>query len=100
MRHAVGDDIHGAALHGATKELAQLFVGLLGIHPVICRTSVLFLAGADEGTAFYTGYIIDRGAVQIAARQLFLIQLDHLAGGAGLGAQRLQLFLAAVDQTT
>ena len=91
MRHAVGDDIHGAALHGAIKELAQLFVGLLGVHPVICRTSVLFLAGADEGTAFYTGYIIDRGTVQIAAGQLFLVELGQDALLNGLLPQLGQL---------
>ena len=33
------------------KELTQLFVGLLGVHPVVGGACILFFAGADEGTA-------------------------------------------------
>ena len=35
--------------------------------------------------------------MQIAAGQFFLVQLNHFTGGAGFGAQRLQLFFAAID---
>ena len=58
---------------------------------------ILFLAGADEGAAFHTGHVVDGSAVQIAARQLLLVQLNHLTGLAGLLAKAFQLLLRAVD---
>lgn len=42
-------------------------------------------------------HVVDSGAVQIAAGQLLLVELNHFPRGAGLGAQSLQLLLRAVD---
>ena len=58
---------------------------------------VLLPAGTDKGAVLHTGHIIDRGAVQIAVGQKRLVQLFQLARGAGLGPERVDLFLAAVD---
>ena len=95
--HGVGDDIHGTALVAAPRDVEQHLIGLLGVHPVVGGASVLFLAGADEGAAFHTGHVVDGGAVQVAARQLLLVELNHFAGFAGLLAKALQLLLRAVD---
>ena len=91
------DDIHGTALVAAARDVEQHLIGLLGVHPVVGGAGVLFLAGADEGAAFHTGHVVDGGAVQVAARQLLLVELDHLAGGAGFFAQLFQLLLRAID---
>ena len=93
--HGVGDDIHRAALVAALCDVIQHLVRLLGIHPVVGRAGVLLLLGADEGSVLHTGNVVDGGAVQVAARQLLLVELNHLAGGAGLLAQLLQLSLFA-----
>ena len=95
--HGVGDDVHGAALVAAPGNVEQHLIGLLGVHPVVGGASVLFLAGADEGAALHPGHVVDSGAVVVAVRQLLLVQLDHLAGLAGLAAQVLNLLFRAID---
>ena len=95
--HGVGDDVHGAALHGAGVQLFQLGVHLLGIHPVVGGAGVLLLSAADEGAVFHPGHVVLRRAVEVAAGQLLLVELLHLPGGAGLRPQLLQLCLGAVN---
>ena len=95
--HAERNDIHGTALHGAAQHIGSHGIGLLGVHPVVGGAAVLLLAGADKGPALHAGNIVQRGAVIIASRQLFLIQLDQLAGSHGLPAQLFQLFFTSVD---
>ena len=48
-------------------------------------------------THLHTGHVVDGGAVQVAARQLLLVVLNHFAGLAGLLAKAFQLFLRAVN---
>ena len=95
--HAVGDHIHGAALHGAVVELAELGVHLLRVHPVVGGAGVLLLLAADEGAALHPGHVRGVRPVEVATGQLLLVQLGDLAGGAGFLPQSLQLGLAAVD---
>ena len=95
--HGVGDNIHGAALIAATGNVKEHLIGLLGVHPVVCRARVLLLLGADEGAALYPGHVVDGGAVVVAVGELLLVKLDHLACFAGLTAQVLDLLLRAVD---
>ncbi len=95
--HGIGNDIHGAAPVAAPRDVVQHFVGLLRFHPVVGRAGILFFSGADEGSVLHARHVVDSGAVQIAARQLFLIQFDQLARGAGLGAQLLPLSFGPVD---
>ena len=95
--HGIGDDVHRAALVAAAGDVVQHLVRFRRGLPVVGGTGVLFLFGADEGAALHTGNVVDGGAVQIAAGQLLLVELNHLAGGAGLLAQLLKLLLAAGD---
>src|SRR5699024_8255078 len=61
------------------------------------RACILFLSGADEGSILDTGNVVDRGSVIVAARELFLVELDHFAGLAGFLSEGLELLLGAVD---
>ncbi len=47
--HGEGDDVHGAAAHGALEDLARPAVALLGRHPVVRRAGVFLERRADVG---------------------------------------------------
>ena len=96
--HRVGDDVHRLAGVGVAEERGELVVALLRGHPVVRGAGVLLLRGADEGAVLYTRDVIDGGSVQIAARQLLLIELEKLAGRAGLGSERFRLLVGPVDE--
>ena len=95
--HAVRDDIHGLALVAATDDVVEGLVALIGIHPVICRTCVLFCLGADECSVLNTGNVVGLGPVIEASGILVLIHQDHLTGLESLISQRLELLIGAVD---
>ena len=61
------------------------------------RICVLFFSGADEGSVLNTGNIIRSCSVIVAARELFLIQLDHFAGLNCFLAELFELLFGAVD---
>ena len=47
--HGEGDHIHGPALHGTIKEVANPLPHLGGGHPVVGWASILLLLRANEG---------------------------------------------------
>ena len=53
--HAIGDDIHCSALHGASKQRIDFAVRVDGLHPVIVRASVILIFCTDEGQVFHPG---------------------------------------------
>ena len=53
--HRERQHVHGPALHRALEQAVQGGAHLLGRPPVIGRTGVLFLLGADDGAVFDTG---------------------------------------------
>ncbi len=95
--HAVGDDVHGTALHAVGVHGDQLGLHLFGIHPVVDAAGILFVLGADEGTALHAGHVVLGSVMQHTAGQFFLVQLGHLAGGESLLTQSTQLSFGAVD---
>ena len=66
--HAVGDDIHRAALHRAVEKCVDLRMALGWAHPVVVRTGVVALRGADIGQVFHPGHIGGIRQVQVAVR--------------------------------
>ena len=95
--HGIGDDVHGSAGIGASGDVIEHLVCVGGSHPVVGGTCFLFGVGADECASLNTGDVVGLGAVQIAAGELFLVELDHFAGLACFLAESLELFLGAVD---
>ena len=95
--HGIGDDVHRTSLVAAAGDIVEHFIRFIGIHPVIGGAGLFLGGGADKGTALHPGHVVDRGAVEIAAGQFLLVELEHLAGGAGFGAQGVQLILRTVD---
>ena len=91
--HGVGNHIHCAALIAVPSNIIKHLVGFLRLHPVVSGACILFLAGADKGTILHAGNVIDRCAVQIAIRQLFLVELNELTGRASLCSQLFDLLL-------
>ena len=69
--HGIRDDIHRAALVAAAGDVIEHLVSLFGVHPVVRRAGVLFLAGADEGAVLHAGHIVHGRAVQIASPAAF-----------------------------
>ena len=95
--HGVRNDVHRAALVGAVGESVHLLVHFLGVHPVVGGTGVLLALTADEGAVLDAGDIVRVGAVEIAAGELILVELDEDALLDGLLPQRLELFLLTGD---
>ena len=95
--HGIRDHVHCAALIAVLRNVEQHLISGLRLHPVVGGACVFFLAGADISSAFYTSHVVHSGAMQIAARQLFLVELNHLARGASFRAQLVELFLRAVN---
>ncbi len=82
--HREGDHVHRTPLHRVFENLARLCVSFGRLHPVVGRSRVLFLRGADEGEVFDPGDVLRIGAVVKAAGELFLVQSEQLPGGYGL----------------
>jgi hypothetical protein len=95
--HAEREHIHGAAAHGAIKERLELAAHLEGVDPVVGGAGGIARERADEGAIFHAGDVACVRAGVIAPRPEILIELDESAGGDHLGAQRVVLFLRAID---
>ncbi len=95
--HGIGDYVHRAPLHRPVKELAHLCVHFVLLHPVVGRTCVLFLRGADDRPLFVSCHVFRICAVIVTARELFLVKLNHFAGFHRQRPDRLQLLFAAVN---
>ncbi len=88
--HAVRDDVHGAAGHGAGVELVQDLPHLVGRLPVVGRAGILLVLGADEGAVLDAGDVGGIGAHENAVGALLGIHGD---GGAGLDHQAAHLLV-------
>ena len=95
--HGVGDHVHGTALVASAGDIIQHFISFLRVHPVVGGAGLFLGVGTDERSAFHAGHVVYSRAVQVAAGQLFFVELDHFAGLAGFGAQRFELLFRAVD---
>ena len=76
--HAVGDDVHDAALHAAREAIVQLFVERLrtdplpedALHSILhVRHRIILLLGADKRLALHSSDICWVSANQIAVKE-------------------------------
>ena len=67
-----------AALHAALVRLLHLLLHLDGIHPVVRRTRVDLLLGADERAALDTGHVGFMRAGEVALRTLLRFRQKDL----------------------
>lgn len=74
--HAEGEHIHGAALHAALEELAQLRLHLIRVHPVVGRPGGLLGMAADVGALLDPRHVAGIGFRVVAARPLLLVEAD------------------------
>jgi len=79
--HAVGNDIHRAAAHGAGEQRVDLRVGLRGRHPMIVGTGVLFFRRAHESEVFDARHVRGVRTMQVATRMLLAIQREQVPAG-------------------
>ena len=77
--HRKRNDVHRTALHAALVALLHERLHDLGVNPMVRRTGVDLLLGADEGTAFNASDVALVGAGEIALGALLLVELDELA---------------------
>ncbi len=78
--HAVGHDVHRAALHAAGEQRVDGLVTCGGIHPVVVRARVFLLRRADEGEVLDARDIRRIRAVQVAVGKRRLVEFDQVAG--------------------
>ncbi len=95
--HGVGQDVHGAAAHGAAEELLELAAHHEGVFPVVGGAGVVFREGADEGAVFDAGDVVGGGAGVEAAGPEILVETGERAGLDELIAEEVVLSLGAVD---
>ena len=95
--HAVGHHIERAALHAALEELAHLGVGLGGRHPMVVRTGVFLVGGADEGQVFDACDIRRMRAGEEAVGEVLVVELLELAARLQLGDQLTVLRVRPLD---
>src|SRR5262249_27470999 len=89
--HDVGNDIHGAAAHGAVKEGAHFMLGGVGVHPVVGRADIIFFRRADEREMFGAGDVIGTAAVEVAIGEGFLVEGLRVAAAEHFGNNLLVL---------
>ena len=77
--HAVRHDVHRPPAHASLEQRIDLAMCLGRIHPVVVRTRVLALAGADIGQVLDPGDVGGVRAVQIAVRVGLLVERDQVA---------------------
>ena len=94
--HAVRHDVHGPAAHAAVEQRVDLPVGLGRVHPVVVRTRVFALAGADIGQVLHAGDVGRIRAVQVAVRVSRLVERDQVAARKHELDQSIALGLRAV----
>ena len=75
--HAEGHDIHRATAHRALEEALELGPHLGRVHPVVRRTGVGGVFGADVGAVFDAGHVIRVGGGVEAVRPLVVVQPDE-----------------------
>src|SRR6056297_1788928 len=93
--HAVGDDVHRAALHAAVEQAVELRVSLGRVHPVVVGAGIGLAAGADESEVFDPRHVRGVGAVQVAVGVGVLVQFHEIAGLQHLLDEILVLAIAA-----
>ena len=95
--HGIRDDVHRAALIRAAGDVVEALIHFLRIAPVVRRTGGFLVGCADKRPVFDTGDVVRTRPMQIAARKLFFVELDHFAGFNGFFAERVKLLFAAVN---
>ena len=94
--HAIRDHVHGSALHAVCKQLVQFRMRFIRVHPVVVRTGVFLVLGADKGQVLHARHVRGVGTVQIAVRMRLLVQLHQRAGVKHLVHHRVELGITAV----
>jgi hypothetical protein len=95
--HAVGQNVHGSAAHGAAEEGLELAAHDEGIFPVIGRSSVVPGERADEGPVFHASDVVGRGTGVETAWPKPLVEPCEGSCIDELLAEPIVLFLRAVD---
>ena len=95
--HRIRNNVHRPSLHSALVNLLEHSICFVLLHPVIGGTCGLLLFRTDKRTSLYASHVVGERAVQIAAGQQLLIELNHFACSNRLLAQRRKLSFAAVD---
>ena len=74
--HGIRDYIHRFSFVAASCNIVKHFISFSRLFPVIGRSGILFFFRTDKCSCLYACNVIEGSTVQIATRQLFLIQFD------------------------
>ena len=94
--HAERHHVHGAAAHRPFEELFQVGPHFLGLEPVVGRTGVGRILGADEGAAFDAGDVAGVGRGVEAVGALGRVQGLQGAGLDQFGGEEVPLLVRTV----
>ena len=93
--HRERNYVHSTTLVSVFENALQFCVCLLRLPPVVGRTAVFFLTGANESSSFYTSNVVGVGAVEQATGKGLLIELNHFSSGKSFFGQSVVLLFFA-----
>ncbi len=100
--HRIRDNVHSSALHNAVVHRCKESLHLVGVHPVVCRTSASLFLRADESSVLNAGNVVLAGSVVETVGVLLLIELVHFVPAvigerSNFFSKGVELLLRAVD---
>ncbi len=94
--HRERNDIHRAAFHATVVEGAHFFFHDDRVFPVVRRSRVFFLFRADQRAFFDARDVAGVGAIKVAARTFFFVELDRHSVGDHFSEELVGFFLGTV----
>ena len=95
--HDEGNNVHGAAAHGALEQAGQGLLHFDGVAPVVGRACAFFSLGADEGALLDTCNVIGIGESCVRVREFVIAEANKGASVDQFLCQAVVFFLGTVD---
>ena len=95
--HDEGNNVHGAAAHGALEQTGQGLLHFDGVAPVVGRACAFFSLGADEGTLLDACNVVGVGESCVRVREFVIAEANKGTGVDQFLCQAVVFFLGAID---
>ena len=95
--HDEGNNVHGAAAHGALEQAGQGLLHFDGVAPVVGRACAFFSLGADEGALLDACNVVGIGESCVRVREFVIAEANKGTGVNQFLCQAVVFFLGAID---
>ena len=95
--HDEGNNVHGAAAHGALEQTGQGLLHFDGVAPVVGRACAFFSLGADEGALLDACNVVGIGESCVRVREFVIAEANKGTGVDQFLCQAVVFFLGAID---